>query len=277
MSEIRKVIKMALAEDIGGRDATADALFTELRVVSAYIKAKEDFVLAGIEVAREVFDELNQSIIFRSMKKDGDRIKKGDIIAELTGDAADLMKGERTALNFMQRLSGIATYTAEFKEKVRGSRAKIVDTRKTTPGLRLLEKYAVKVGGGHNHRMGLYDGVMIKDNHIAACGGIRAALQRAKDNAPHTLKIEVEVTDLAGVREAVDGGADIIMLDNMSIDDMREATREIAGRAIVEASGNVNLDTVADIAFTGVDIISVGAITHSARAVDISMKVDLTK
>ncbi|MDT8317141.1 MAG: carboxylating nicotinate-nucleotide diphosphorylase [bacterium] len=277
MSEIRKVIKAALAEDIGGHDATADALFTELRVVSAYIKAKEDFVLAGLEVAREVFAELNESIIFRSLKKDGDRLKKGDIIAELTGDAADLMKGERTALNFMQRLSGIATYTAEFKEKVRGSRAKIVDTRKTTPGLRLLEKYAVKVGGGHNHRMGLYDGVMIKDNHIAACGGIRAALQKARENAPHTLKIEVEVTDLAGVREAVDSGADIIMLDNMSIEDMREATREIAGRAIVEASGNVNLDTVADIAFTGVDIISVGAITHSARAVDISMKVDLTK
>ena len=277
MSEIRNVIKMALAEDIGGHDATADAIFTELRVVSAYIKAKEDFILAGIEVAREVFDELNQSIIFRSLKKDGDRIKKGDVIAELTGDAADLMKGERTALNFMQRLSGIATYTAEFKEKVRGSRAKIVDTRKTTPGLRLLEKYAVKVGGGHNHRMGLYDGVMIKDNHIAACGGIRAALQKAKDNAPHTLKIEVEVSDIAGAREAVDAGADIIMLDNMSIDHMREAIREIAGRAIVEASGNVNLDTVADIAFTGVDIISVGAITHSARAVDISMKVDLTK
>lgn len=277
MSEIRNVIKMALAEDIGGHDATADAIFTELRVVSAYIKAKEDFILAGIEVAREVFDELNQSIIFRSLKKDGDRIKKGDVIAELTGDAADLMKGERTALNFMQRLSGIATYTAEFKEKVRGSRAKIVDTRKTTPGLRLLEKYAVKVGGGHNHRMGLYDGVMIKDNHIAACGGIRAALQKAKDNAPHTLKIEVEVSDIAGAREAVDAGADIIMLDNMSIDHMREAIREIAGRAIVEASGNVNLDTVADITFTGVDIISVGAITHSARAVDISMKVDLTK
>lgn len=276
MSEIKRIIEHALAEDLGGGDTTSDALFDRSSVCSGRIVAKEGFVLAGIDVAREVFEILNPCIIFRAMKQDGDQVSQGDTLAELTGDAADLLKAERTALNFLQRLSGIATLTHEYVEKIRGSKASIVDTRKTTPGLRLLEKYAVKVGGAKNHRMGLYDGVLIKDNHIAACGGIRGAISMARNNAPHTLKIEVEVTTLDQVREAVDGGADIIMLDNMDLETTREAVKLIAGRALVEASGNMNLDRIADVAFTGVDLISVGAITHSATSVDISMKIDMT-
>lgn len=274
MSEIRKTIERALEEDLGSRDVTSAVLFRERKVVSGFIKAKESFILAGIDVAREVFESVNATIIFRSMKRDGDRVEKGDTLAEMTGDIADLMIAERTALNFMQRLSGIATLTNQYVEKIRGSRARVADTRKTTPGLRALEKYAVKVGGGSNHRMGLYDGILIKDNHIAACGGIREAVSRAKLDAPHTIKVEVEVPDLNGVRDAVDAGADIIMLDNMSIEDMREAVRMIAGRALVEASGNVTLENISDVAFTGVDIISVGALTHSATAVDVSMRIE---
>lgn len=274
MSEIRKTIERALEEDLGSRDVTSAVLFRERKVVSGFIKAKESFILAGIDVAREVFESVNATIIFRSMKRDGDRVEKGDTLAEMTGDIADLMIAERTALNFMQRLSGIATLTNQYVEKIRGSRARVADTRKTTPGLRSLEKYAVKVGGGSNHRMGLYDGILIKDNHIAACGGIREAVSRAKLDAPHTIKVEVEVPDLNGVRDAVDAGADIIMLDNMSIEDMREAVRMIAGRALVEASGNVTLENISDVAFTGVDIISVGALTHSATAVDVSMRIE---
>ncbi|MDH3974342.1 MAG: carboxylating nicotinate-nucleotide diphosphorylase [Deltaproteobacteria bacterium] len=274
MSEIRRIIEWALAEDLGSRDVTSAVLFRDRKVVSGFIKAKESFTLAGIDVAREVFESVNSTIIFRSMKRDGDKVEKGDTLAEMTGDVADLMIAERTALNFIQRLSGIATLTLQYTEKIRGSRARVADTRKTTPGLRALEKYAVKVGGGSNHRMGLYDGILIKDNHIAACGGIREAVSRAKMEAPHTIKVEVEVPDLNGVRDAVDAGADIIMLDNMNIDDMREAVRLIAGRALVEASGNITLDNISDVAFTGVDIISVGALTHSATAVDVSMRIE---
>ncbi len=277
MSEIKRIIEHALAEDLGSGDVTSDALFEPGRVCSGRIVAKEGFLLAGIDVAREVFETFNPCIIFRAMKKDGDRVSQGDALAELTGDAADLLKAERTALNFLQRLSGIATLTNEYVEKIRGSKTKIVDTRKTAPGLRVLEKYAVRIGGARNHRMGLYDGILIKDNHIAACGGIRGAISRARDNAPHTLKIEVEVSKLDQVREALDGGADIIMLDNMDLETTREAVRLIAGRALVEASGNMTLDRIADVAFTGVDLISVGAITHSATSVDISMKIDLTR
>ena len=274
MSEVRKTIERALDEDLGSRDVTSAVLFRERKVVSGFIKAKESFILAGIDVAREVFETVNPTIIFRSMKRDGDKVEKGDTLAEMTGDIADLMIGERTALNFMQRLSGIATLTSQYVDKIRGSRARVADTRKTTPGLRALEKYAVKVGGGSNHRMGLYDGILIKDNHIAACGGIREAVSRAKMEAPHTIKVEVEVPDLNGVRDAVDSGADIIMLDNMSVDDMREAVRMIAGRALVEASGNITLENILDVAYTGVDIISVGALTHSAIAVDVSMRIE---
>lgn len=274
MSEVRSIIEAALREDLGAGDVTSRALFRQKQVLSARIAAKEDFVLAGVDVAREVFECVDPCTIFRAMKKDGDRVKKGDTLAELTGDTSDLLAGERVALNFMQRLSGVATLTAAFVEQTRGSRARIVDTRKTTPGLRSLEKQAVRAGGGFNHRSGLYDGIMIKDNHIAACGGVREAVLRAKESAPHTLKVEVETTNLDEVRDAVDAGAEIIMLDNMDLDQMREAVKLIAGRAIVEASGNMTLDRISDVAFTGVDIISIGAITHSAPSVDISMKID---
>ncbi len=268
------MIEAALNEDIGCGDVTTAALLKERRVVNGRIKAKEPFILAGIDVAREVFAAVDETVIFRAMKRDGDAVGEGDVLAELTGDAASLLLGERTALNFIQRLSGIATLTASFVEKTRGSKARIVDTRKTTPGMRTLEKYAVRVGGGFNHRMGLFDGILIKDNHIAACGGVREAVRRARDAAPHTLKIEVEVTDLDELREAVDAGADVILLDNMGIDLMREAVMFVAGRALVEASGNVTLDNVMEIAFTGVDLISVGALTHSASSVDVSMSIE---
>lgn len=275
MFEIKDLIERALAEDIGSGDITGEALFGPRRVVNGRIGARDPFVLAGIDVARDVFSIVDESVIFRAMKRDGDRVEGGDILAEITGDAGSLLKGERTALNFIQRLSGIATLTSAFVKKARGSRARIVDTRKTTPGLRVLEKYAVRVGGGRNHRMGLYGGILIKENHIAACGGIREAVARARSEAPHTLKVEVEVTNLDEVREALGAGADIIMLDNMDIDEMREAVMIIAGKAVVEASGNITLDNVSDVAFAGVDIISVGAITHSAPAADVSMKVEV--
>lgn len=274
MSEVRFMIAAALAEDVGAGDVTSRCLFRQPQVLSGRIVAKEDFVLAGIDVAREVFLAVNDCIIFRSMRKDGDRIKDGDVLAEFTGDVADLLKAERVALNYMQHLSGIATLTSAFVDKIRGSRSKIVDTRKTIPGMRMLEKYAVRAGGGYNHRTGLYDGILIKDNHIAACGGVRNAVTQAKTEAPHTLKVEVEVVNLDQLREAIDAGADIIMLDNMSLEQMREAVQLVAGRAIVEASGNMTLDRVADVAFSGVDIISVGAITQSAPAIDISMRLD---
>ncbi len=271
MLEIKKIVEAALAEDIGGGDITSNLLFKNGRVVSGNIKSKEPFILCGIDIAREVFNMVNPCVIFRAAKKDGSRVKKGEILAELTGNADDLMTGERTALNFIQHLSGIATYTSVFVEAVRGSRAKIVDTRKTTPGLRFLEKYAVRVGGGNNHRTGLFDGILIKDNHIAACGTIKEAVTRAVSAAPHTLKIEVEVSSPDQAREAIDAGADIIMLDNMGLDEMRDAVKIIAGEALVEASGNITLKNVSDVASTGVDIISVGTITHCAPSVDISM------
>lgn len=273
MLEIKKIVEAALLEDIGGGDITSDLLFKNNMVVSGNIKAKESFILSGIEIAREVFNAVNPCIIFRATKKDGAKVKTGDTLAELTGNADDLMKSERTALNFIQHLSGISTYTSAFVEAVRGSRAKIVDTRKTTPGLRILEKYAVRVGGGKNHRIGLFDGILIKDNHIAACGSITEAVTRAISAAPHTLKVEVEVSNQDQVREAIDAGADIIMLDNMGTDEMRDAVKMIAGETIVEASGNITLKNVSDVAFTGVDIISIGAITHCAPSVDISMKI----
>jgi nicotinate-nucleotide pyrophosphorylase (carboxylating) len=206
---------------------------------------------------------------------DGATFSVGDVIAQLSGPAADLLAGERVALNFLQHLSGIATLTKRFVEAVAGTKARIVDTRKTTPGLRLLEKYAVRAGGGHNHRLGLDDGVLIKDNHIVAAGGVAAAVTRARADAPHTVKIEVECTNIAQVDEALLAGANAILLDNMSLAEMTDAVGRIGGRAVVEASGGVTLDRVVAVAQTGVDLISVGALTHSASAVDLSMRVTL--
>lgn len=274
MHTISQLIDMALAEDIGPGDITTDHLIDPDLEGSGHIVAKEPAVLAGLQIAREVFHKVDPSIRVFSDYEDGHRVETGAIVLSLTGTLRGLLTGERTALNFLQRLSGIATHVRTFADAMAGSKARLVDTRKTTPGWRVLEKYAVRVGGAHNHRMGLYDGVLIKDNHIAACGGIRKAVERLRNETSHLVKIEVETADLDQVNEAIDAGADIIMLDNMDIPMIKEAVSVIAGRALVEVSGNVTLNSVRTLADTGVDIISAGALTHSAPNVDLSMRIE---
>jgi nicotinate-nucleotide pyrophosphorylase (carboxylating) len=269
-----RLVEQALLEDIHTGDITTLALVPDGRPATARLIAKEELTAAGLFVAERVFKRLNPDIEFTARLAEGAKAHRGDILATLRGDAANLLMGERVALNLLQRLCGIATLTARYVAEVAGTGTRIVDTRKTTPGLRELEKYAVRIGGGINHRTGLYDGILIKENHIAATGGIGEAIRRARAYIPHTLKIEIETETLAQVDEALTAGADIIMLDNMSLADMRSAVKTIAGRALVEASGGVSLETVRSIAETGVDIISVGALTHSARAMDISMLLD---
>ncbi len=271
MFEIDRIIQTALQEDIGSGDITTLSTVPKGTPAQAELVAKEDFYLSGIEVAQRVFTLLDANVAFDALREDGGFVKRGEVIAWIKGDAHTLLQGERVALNLLQRMSGIATHTAAFVAAVAESDAIIVDTRKTMPGLRVLDKYSVRMGGGQNHRTSLYDGVLIKENHITAAGGITAAVAGAKKRAPHTLKIEVETENMDDVREALDAGADIIMLDNMDLDTMREAVELIDGRAIAEASGGVNLETVSDIAKTGVNLISVGALTHSSPAVDISM------
>jgi nicotinate-nucleotide pyrophosphorylase (carboxylating) len=270
----REIIRAALAEDIRHGDITSELIVGDT-MACANIIAKEVFVLAGMPFVRDVFDILCNGTEINIFFEEGTTVKKGDIIARLAGSARVLLAGERTALNILQRLSGIATATAGFVEKVRGLPVKIVDTRKTVPGMRLLEKYAVTMGGGSNHRFGLFDGILIKDNHISIAGGVREAISLAK-KAHHLLRIEVEVKDMDELTQAVDSGADVIMLDNMTEGAMKKAVaaaRSLNSRIVLEASGNVNLNNIRGIAETGVDLISVGAITHSARAVDISMKI----
>lgn len=271
MIGIDRVIENALLEDIHTGDITTLAVVPERRHAVARLIAKEPLVVAGIQVAARVFSLVDPELTFTPRCADGAHVVAGGYIADITGDAASLLQGERVALNLLQRMCGIATLTARFVQAVSGTGAKVVDTRKTTPGLRQLEKYAVRVGGGSNHRTGLYDGVLIKENHIAAAGGIAVAVQRARAYVSHTLKIEVETETLDQVAEALEAGADIIMLDNMSLETMRQAVAMVDKRVLTEASGGVSLETIADIAETGVDIISVGALTHSARAMDISM------
>ncbi|MFA5072883.1 MAG: carboxylating nicotinate-nucleotide diphosphorylase [Nitrospirota bacterium] len=270
---IEKLIRDALAEDIGSGDVTIDATIPLESTSTAVMLAKQDLALAGLDVAGAVFHSLDSTIRFEPLKKDGDRITKGSEIARLSGNTRVLLMGERVALNFVQHLSGIATLTAQYVERVKDLPVKILDTRKTTPGLRTLEKYAVRMGGGTNHRFGLFDGVLIKDNHIKAAGSITHAVNKAGNRAHHLLNIEVETKNLDEAQEAISAKADIIMLDNMPLDMMREAVRLIAKRALIEASGNVTLDTVRSIAETGVDFISCGSLTHSAPAVDISLKI----
>ncbi len=265
------ILRRALEEDIGTGDVTTMATVEPGTPARAQLVAKEDFVLAGIEVAQRVFQLLDEETAFEMLRKDGQTIKRGEVIAWIKGDAAVLLQGERVALNLLQRLSGVATLTAAFMHEVKGTAAIVVDTRKTTPGLRVLEKYAVRMGGGGNHRMALYDAVLIKENHVAAAGGITAAVTRAQARVPHTQKIEVEVRNQDEVAEALAVGADILLLDNMTLDQLSAAVELIGGRAIAEASGGVNLETVRAIAETGVKLISVGALTHSYRSVDISM------
>lgn len=269
---IRQAIKTFLSEDIGFGDITSDTLFSAAQEGRAEFVAKEEFVAAGMgTVAAEVFHLCNPKISCTFIA-DSTKVKKRDIVFEAAGPVVDLLKAERVALNLVQRLCGIATLTAEFVQKVALLPVKIVDTRKTTPGLRLLEKYAVRVGGGHNHRFNLSDGVLIKDNHIAACGSITKAVNTMRKSAPHTLKIEVEAENLDQVEECLSCKVDIIMLDNMDQETMRKAVKLSKDRAILEASGGINLDNVRAVAETGVNIISIGALTHSAKACDISMR-----
>ncbi len=269
---IDNIVTAALKEDMPLGDITTDNLIDESSISRAKFIAKEEGVIAGLDVSMRVFKVLDPNITFIKKVEDGSCVKPGDVIAEVEGSSRAMLKAERTALNFLQRLSGIATKTYEFCRIVEGLPVKIVDTRKTTPGLRLLEKYAVKVGGGTNHRYSLSDGVMIKDNHIKAAGGIKNAIEKVRNNIPHTIKIEVETETLDQVREAIEARADIIMLDNMSLETMREAVKLIDGKALVEASGNMDKDRLLEVAKTGVDIISIGKLTHSVSALDISLK-----
>ncbi len=271
-AHLNNLIENALSEDIGPGDITTETTISADSTSTAEILAKQELVLAGLDVSREVFHYLDPGIHFMSLAKDGDKIKAGTVLARLSGKTRILLAGERVALNFLQHLSGIATLTAKYVEKVKGLRVEVLDTRKTLPGLRHLEKYAVLMGGGKNHRMGLYDMVLIKDNHIKAAGGITKAVEAARKKAGQ-LKIEVETRNLDEAREALAAKADTIMLDNMPVEIMREAVKLISGRALVEASGNVTLDTIRMIAETGVDCISAGNLTHSAPAADISMKI----
>lgn len=271
-SSVIDFLRRALEEDIGPGDITASLVISRDKKSKARYLAKEDFVLAGLPFAREVFRLLGPSIEFKMFFHDGARIDKGDILAEVYGNTSDILAGERLSLNILQRLSGIATLTDAYVTRVKGLRAKIIDTRKTTPCMRSMEKYAVRMGGGSNHRFGLFDGILIKDNHIEAAGGIKKAVSRAR-NGFHLSKIEVEVGNIKDLGNAIDVGADVVMLDNMPVSDMRKAVEISNGRVLLEASGGINLKNVRDIAETGVDFISVGALTHSAPAVDISLKI----
>lgn len=273
LNYLDKILHNALHEDIGTGDITTIVTVPADAVTRAVIHAKEDGVVAGLPAAARVFALVDPGVVFTPRKNDGDQARKGEVLAELTGSARAILTGERLALNILQRLSAIATRTHKIAGMLAAYKTVVVDTRKTTPGLRLLEKYAVRVGGGHNHRFGLFDGILIKDNHIKVAGGVRQAVQLAKQKAPHTIKVEVEVETLAGVEEALDAGADIIMLDNMDLLQIREAVRLIAGRSLVEVSGGITEDRVLALAEAGVDIISMGALTHSVKALDISLDV----
>lgn len=266
------LIKTALTEDINYIDSTADLLIDENSISSAYFVAKADGVLAGIEIALRVFTILDPEMKIEVLKKDGDKVKKGDIIANFSGHTRLMLKAERTSLNILQHMSGIATYTNKCVEAVAGTNASITDTRKTLPGLRAIQKYAVTVGGGRNHRYNLTDAAMLKDNHIDAYGGIKPAVEALRKKAGHMLQIEVETRNLEEVKEALECKVNVIMLDNMTNEQMKEAVALIDGRAKTEASGNVTLENIRSVAETGVDIISLGALTHSVSAFDISMK-----
>ncbi len=267
------LIELALAEDLGTGDITSCATIPADTPARGVLQAKAIGVLAGLPIAAQVLATVDPALLFTPLQPEGAALTPGVLLAEITGPARSLLTAERTALNFLQRLCGIASVTARYVRAVAGTRARIVDTRKTLPGHRVLDKYAVRVGGGCNHRFNLSDGVLIKDNHIAAVGGVAAAIRAARAGAPHTLRIEVEVENQAMVEEAVAAGADILLLDNMSLDAMRAAVAFIAGRALTEASGNVTLERVRAIADCGVDLISSGALTHSVSALDISLDV----
>lgn len=270
---VEEIIRRAILEDISGIDNTNDYLIGAEEESIASLSFKQRGILSGSDVFKWVFEMLDSEVRVEFNRHDGEVVEHGEQVAELRGKALSILKGERVALNFLQRMSGIATLSNQYASMVEGMGVRVVDTRKTTPGLRLLEKYAVKTGGCYNHRYNLSDAIMIKDNHIRAVGSIGEAVKRARRDAPHTIRIEVEVETFEQLDEAIDSKADIIMLDNMSIGDMEKAVAIIGGRAIVEASGNVSLENIVEIAGTGVDVISVGALTHSAKSADISLNI----
>ncbi|MFO7713934.1 carboxylating nicotinate-nucleotide diphosphorylase [Desulfosarcina sp.] len=274
MHTTEDLIQLALNEDIGPGDITTDSLVEPNIRGRGLIVAKQDLVIAGLPVAEKVFKAIEAQIDFKALCADGDQIAAGSSVIRVEGSLVALLKGERTALNFLQRLSGIATQARSFVEAVADTPVKLVDTRKTTPGLRVLEKYAVRMGGAHNHRMGLYDGVLIKDNHIAVSGGIVNAVHMVRQAISHLVKVEVEAATFEDVEAAMAAGADVIMLDNMELDQIRRAVRMIDNKALVEVSGNVTRERLKDLAGTGVDLISIGALTHSAVAVDLSMRIE---
>jgi nicotinate-nucleotide pyrophosphorylase (carboxylating) len=273
--QVRQLIQAAIEEDFGRGDVTTEATIAEHVMSRARLIAKEEMVLAGMDVFGEVYAALDSAVHIRSSSKDGDLLSAGTVIAALEGRARSLLAGERVALNFLQRLSGIATLTRRYVDAVRGYAVEIIDTRKTTPGWRLLEKYAVRIGGGKNHRHDLGDGVLIKDNHIVAAGGIKQAVEMARRRSHHLLKIEVEVETLEQVEEALQAGVEVIMLDNMPPTMLAEGVKIIGRRAVVEASGGVSLESVTAVARTGVDLISVGKLTHSAPSADIHVEFDI--
>lgn len=273
-SYIDNIINTALEEDINYLDVTTDYLIPKGHVSNAYYVAKDTGILCGIDIAKRVFEIVGDDVEFETLIEDGSEVKKGDIIAKMKGNTTTLLKGERTALNILQHMSGIATATNRCVRLVEGTNAQITDTRKTLPGLRALQKYAVTVGGGKNHRYNLSDGAMLKDNHIDAYGGITPAVQRLRSKIGHMVKVEVEVRTLDELKEALSVGADVIMLDNMSCEQMAECVRYVDGKAKLEASGNITDENIRSVAETGVDIISLGALTHSVKCFDISMRIE---
>ena len=274
--QIEPIVDLALAEDLGQSDITTKALIPDEQQGVGSIVVKGKGILAGVQIAKKVFLRVDPCLKVDIYFQDGAELESGTIIAKVEGKAASILKAERVALNFLQRLSGIASETNRYVKAAKGLPVQIMDTRKTAPGLRLLEKYAVKIGGGENHRMNLGDGILVKDNHLAALRSrglsMKEIITRVKQNSPRRFKIEVEAKSVEEAREAVDGGADIVMLDNMSLDEMRQAVKAIDGRALIEASGGITLDRVRAIAETGVDFISVGALTHSVKALDLSLE-----
>ncbi len=273
MDSIFNIIDLALMEDIGSGDITTDNLIKTDQCGTGIIIAKEALVLAGLEVAQKTFLKIDPDLVFTTDYQDGDSIEVGDVVLKVQGSLSALLKAERTALNFLQRLSGIATQVRSYLAEIGDTPVRLTDTRKTTPGLRILEKYAVKIGGGYNHRHGLYDGVLIKDNHIAVSNGIVNAVSQIRKKISHLMKIEVEVTNLDEVAQALEAGADVIMLDNMDLEMIIKAVKIIDHKALVEVSGGITRANLKKLSKTGVDIISVGALTHSARSVDLSMRI----
>ena len=273
LDEINQILENALREDIGSGDITTNMLFQYDAECKAIILAKEEGLVAGLPIAEMVFRKLDKDIFWSEEKKDGDKVEPNQVLAEITGSQKAVLTGERVALNFLQRLSGIATLTSRFVKAINGLPVKILDTRKTAPGLRILDKYAVRIGGGYNHRFGLYDGVLIKDNHIRLAGGITKAVNILRERAVTRKRIEVEASTISEVEEALNVGADVILLDNMSPKTIIYAVGLIKGKALIEVSGRVTLENVREIAETGVDFISVGSVTHSSRALDIGLYV----